>query len=440
MPIAGVAGRIWQPVAEEVEGQDVPFTQNTANYLVAYLDVNEEGGMMRFKADCNTGSMAFVLNAGGMIGGYLAQPGPMTLAFCGEESFDQQFVGALQAAQNYRVRPGGNQMELAMPAGGPTYVFQNIGVEAVAPEPTPLPPVAIETPEPQAPYGVVIAPAGVNVRTGPGSVYPVIGVAEFGTEGAIIGRSPDGLWWVTPVRNAPDGQGWVAVDFVQAFNTENVPVIEAPATPTPIPTLTPVPAATSQPVMQFFASNTVINQGECTTLSWNVENIQAVWVYPLGQPFTNFPVTGQGSQEVCPQQTTTYEMRVLLTDGTVQTQSITIQVITSNPLANTGWVAMSLYGNPTLTEAMPNLFFYDDGRAAAFGGCNNFSGPYYISGSSISIGPLAGSLVACSEAITAQEQVYLNALQSAVSFQVNAGELVLRDGSGQEVGRFSRLG
>lgn len=447
MPVAGMEGRIWQPAGEVVNGEDVAFTQDTTNYQVSYIDGGEGGGLMRFHADCNTGSMPYALNQGGSVGSYLVSPGPMTLAFCGEESFDQQFVGVLAAAQNYRVRPGGNQMELAMPAGGPTYVFDRIGFTAPAPEPTSPPPVVIEPPAPQAAAGVVIAPAGVNVRTGPGSAYPIIGTANFGAEGAIIGRSDDGQWWVTPVQGAPNSQGWVAADFVQVTNAENVPVIAAPplpaptATPVPIPTLTPVPAATPQPVLQFFAADTVLNPGECTTLTWNVQNIQAVWVYPVGQPYTQFPVTGQGSQQVCPQQTTTYEMRVLLPDGTVQTQQITIQVVSpGNPLANTGWAAMTLYGNPTLTEAMPNVFFYDDGRVAAFGGCNNFSGPYYVSSTSISIGPLAGTLLACSEAITAQEQAYLNALQSATSFQVTAGELILRDGSGQEVARFSRLG
>ena len=438
MPRAGVEGSIWRPVAEEVEGADVAFTQDTANYEVAYLGVNETSGMMRFRADCNTGSMAYTLNAGGMIGGYLAQPGPMTLAFCGEESFDQQFVGALQAAQNYRVRPGGNQMELAMPAGGPTYVFNRIGVEAPMPEPTPLPPVEIATPEPQAPYGVVIAPAGVNVRTGPGTAYPVIGAANFGVEGAIIGRSADGLWWVTPVQGAPNGQGWVSTDFIQAFNAGSVPVIPAPPLP---PTPTPPPTATPVPSMSFWANPTVISQGQCATLSWDVQNIQAVWVYPVGQPYSQFPTTGQGSQQVCPSQTTTYEMRVLLRDGSVQTQQITIQVnIPTNPLANTGWVLTGLYGVAPLPNAVPNLFFYDNGRVSAFGGCNNFNGSYRVSSDLITIGPLSGGLMACDPDVSNQESTYLNALHSAVSFTMTTDTLILRDGFGQEVARFTRVG
>ncbi len=47
------------------------------------------------------------------------------------------------------------------------------------------------TPAPQVPYAVVIAPAGVNVRTGPGTEYPVLGIAPFNTKGVISGKSAD---------------------------------------------------------------------------------------------------------------------------------------------------------------------------------------------------------------------------------------------------------
>jgi heat shock protein HslJ len=437
MPVAGVEGHIWQPVAEEVDGVDTPFTADMSNYSVIYIAIDETNGLMSFRADCNTGQMGYELRAGGMIGGYLAMPGPMTLAFCGEESFDQQFVGALQAAQNYRVRPGGAQMELALPAGGPTYVFRSTGPNAPAPAPTPLPTVVVPTPEPQAPYGVVIAPAGVNVRTGPGTAYPILGAANFGVEGAIIGRSADGAWWVTPIQGAPNAQGWVSVDFVQAFNAENVPVIPAPPLP---PTPTPPPTATPVPSMAFWADRTTIDQGQCATLFWDVQNIQAVWVYPVGQNYANFPATGQGSRQVCPEQTTTYEMRVLLRDGSVTTQQITIQVNIVNPLADTGWLLTSLYGGAPLPQAVPTLFFYGDGRVSAFGGCNNFSGSYWVSGSSISIGPLAGTAMACAQDVSNQEATYLNAIQSAISFESTLDTLILRDGFGQEIARFTRLG
>ena len=59
------------------------------------------------------------------------------------------------------------------------------GATTSAPVPTVIPP----TPGPQVPYGVVIAPAGVNVRTGPGTDYPVIGVAPFNTKGVISAKA-----------------------------------------------------------------------------------------------------------------------------------------------------------------------------------------------------------------------------------------------------------
>lgn len=440
MPVAGIENNIWQPIAEVVDGEDVAFAQSTDNYTVTY----SPDGIMNFRADCNVGRMPYTLDQGGAIGSYLASPGPMTLAFCGEDSLDQQFIALLQAAQNYRVRPGGSLMELVMPAGGSTVLLQSTGAYIPEVEPTPVPPVEIATPEPQAAYGVVIAPAGVNVRTGPGTAYPIIGAADFGVEGAIIGRSQDGRWWVTPVQSAPNGQGWVSVDFVQAFNTANVPVIPAPPLPTPAPTATPpptaTPAATPQPVLQFWANTTVINQGECATLSWNVQNIQAVWVYPEGQPYGNFPVTGQGSRQVCPQQTTTYVMRVLLPNGSVVTQPITITVVSSNPLADTGWLATAIYGVAPLPDAVPTLFFNAAGRVSAFAGCNNVSGPYWVSGNQIGIGPLGGTLLSCGPEIDAQEAQYLNAIQSSVTFELTADTLILRDGIGQEVARFTRLG
>ena len=52
--------------------------------------------------------------------------------------------------------------------------------------------------------------------------------------------------------------------------------------------------------INFWADRTQINQGECATLNWNVQNVRGVWVYPQGSNFNAFPRTGQGSERVCP--------------------------------------------------------------------------------------------------------------------------------------------
>jgi heat shock protein HslJ len=191
--------------------------------------------------------------------------------------------------------------------------------------------IALPEPEPGVPTGRVTAPQGVNVRSGPGTNFPVLGVAPFGAEGEIIGRSANSAWWVVAIPAAPGGSGWVSADFVAASNAEDVPVIASPPPPVVI-IPTPrrrrrrcrQPAPTPMPQISFSANPTTIAQGACSTLTWSVENVQAVWVYPQGQPYQQFPQVGQGSQQVCPPTTTTYEMRVLLRDGTVQFRTVTV--------------------------------------------------------------------------------------------------------------------
>ena len=104
-----------------------------------------------------------------------------------------------------------------------------------APEATLVPP----TPEPEDPKAVVIARTGVNVRTGPGLAYPVLGTAPYLTELEITGVSQDGTWWVVAIPpNYNGGQGWVAEEYVEAQNADGALVVPAPPTPTPAATAT----------------------------------------------------------------------------------------------------------------------------------------------------------------------------------------------------------
>ncbi|MEA3440901.1 MAG: SH3 domain-containing protein [Chloroflexota bacterium] len=98
--------------------------------------------------------------------------------------------------------------------------------------PTQVPPeVGMPTPAPGVPY--VTANAAINVRSGPGTNYPVYGVAPEGVQAAVIGISPDGGWWNITVNTdmIPAGNAWVSADYVTPQNTENVPVVEPPPLP-----------------------------------------------------------------------------------------------------------------------------------------------------------------------------------------------------------------
>lgn len=103
------------------------------------------------------------------------------------------------------------------------------------------------------------------------------------------------------------------------------PTIEASATPTP--TLEPTATATLPPPPQveyFQANPATIFEGECTTLQWgNVTNWTDVTVQP-GIGGVNAP----GSVEVCPQQTTTYELTASGPGGT----STAFTTVTVSPL------------------------------------------------------------------------------------------------------------
>ncbi|MFQ6015562.1 MAG: hypothetical protein ACE5NP_08975, partial [Anaerolineae bacterium] len=100
------------------------------------------------------------------------------------------------------------------------------------------------------------------------------------------------------------------------------PTSTLPPTGTPIPTATPTstPTATPWPPAQvsFWADDTDLVQGECTTLHWDVEYATAVYLNGGGKP-------GHGSQQVCPASTTTYNLHVEAPSGNVD-RSVTISV------------------------------------------------------------------------------------------------------------------
>jgi hypothetical protein len=82
----------------------------------------------------------------------------------------------------------------------------------------------------------LVAPGAVNIRSGPGINYTIIGTLNADTLMPIVGRNADASWWQIKIAN--DTTGWVSAAVVSASNTEGVPVVEAPSPPAP----TPVPA------------------------------------------------------------------------------------------------------------------------------------------------------------------------------------------------------
>ena len=144
----------------------------------------------------------------------------------------------------------------------------------------------IATPTASQPVTPTTPPAGVptatsidyvNVRTGPGTNYPVLGVAPPGASSEVTGKSSDGTWWQVkiPAQYSADGLGWISADWVVTQGTESIPVVAAPPAPPPAPTAPP-PASTSTTgcavVSQSPGDGTTFSPGASFSTTWVLQN------------------------------------------------------------------------------------------------------------------------------------------------------------------------
>ncbi|MEJ2348520.1 MAG: SH3 domain-containing protein [Anaerolineales bacterium] len=122
-------------------------------------------------------------------------------------------------------------------------------------ESIPFPPIDMPDPAPNGPVGT--ARVNVNVRTGPSMLFPILGTAQQGDKGEILGISPDGYWYAVKVPTSVVGTGtaWVAADYVDLSNptggplTEITPPLLPPRVNFPVP-----PAGTPQVIMREAAT------------------------------------------------------------------------------------------------------------------------------------------------------------------------------------------
>jgi heat shock protein HslJ len=63
-------------------------------------------------------------------------------------------------------------------------------------------------------------------------------------------------------------------------------------------------------------------------------------------------------------------------------------------------------------------------------GCNTYNGGYTLDGDQVAVGPLMTTMMACEDAIMAQEQQFLTALQVPATVEVSGGNVTLRDAAG----------
>lgn len=126
--------------------------------------------------------------------------------------------------------------------------IENVPVVLAPPVPQPVQTTC--TVDPNVPYG--IATTSVNLREGPSTEYPVVGGAQPGQCGQIVGRNDNTSWWAV---STTQGVVWVSAAYVNAFNTANVPVLAAP----PLPPDLPTPPPPDQPSSDYVITTEPVN-------------------------------------------------------------------------------------------------------------------------------------------------------------------------------------
>lgn len=133
-------------------------------------------------------------------------------------------------------------------------------------EPTPTATLVVVTPttpvEPMATpdLGVnVTVLQNMNVRSGPGTGYPVVGAGATGDTAKVIGRNADSSWVQVEYPKSADGTGWLYASLLQingdpqtvdVVNVAPPPPPTAPP-PTPTPEGPPPPPPTPEKKYQF---------------------------------------------------------------------------------------------------------------------------------------------------------------------------------------------
>jgi len=199
------------------------------------------------------------------------------------------------------------------PTNTPTLTPTPTATSTNTPTPTPTP----------TPNAVVVV--NVNLRSGPGTVYDIIGSLSPGQILTVTGRNAKATW--LQVNTDQTQEGWVVnrADLVILnLPTDRIPIVLTPIPPTsmsppPQPVLESPPPPPTEDI-RFWTDSEHVSAGACTMVHWHVSNVNAYWVD--GQPGAG----DDGSKLVCPCSSQTYHLRAIKRDGSEANLSVTINV------------------------------------------------------------------------------------------------------------------
>lgn len=107
-------------------------------------------------------------------------------------------------------------------------------------------------------------------------------------------------------------------------------------------------------------------------------------------------------------------------------------------LEGTRWILASGISLPQDAVIVRPTVAFDRETVSGSTGCNRYGGACAVDGPSLTLGPLASTLMACAPPADLIEREFVEALARVARWRVEDGELVLGDVHGVELLRFTR--
>jgi heat shock protein HslJ len=234
----------------------------------------------------------------------------------------------------------------------------------------------------------------------------------------------------------------------QAINVVQPDVPTATPGPTAEPTPEPTAVPTDPVIDSFVVQPSQIAIGECVDISWSTSG-GTTWVTLLRDDTEiedDAPLSG--NLQDCPPDEGEPVYAVIAYNAedkrVKQEQTITVSGgEPSDPLAGTSWAATFFYNPATngMEQPLPGTsltaMFGENTDLSGSGGCNSYDARYQVDGNSLSVKNLSASRSVCEVpvGIMDQEDAYLNNLETADGFSLEAGQLYLTSG-GQVIVEF----
>ncbi len=107
-------------------------------------------------------------------------------------------------------------------------------------------------------------------------------------------------------------------------------------------------------------------------------------------------------------------------------------------LNHSEWILANLNGRAVKPDSLITINFEND-KISGIDGCNRYHGSYTLNADKLSINKhIASTMMACPEPISQQAAAYISALTEAVSYKIDAQQLMLINASGKTLASFTK--